>query len=245
MKISVVIVKYHSEKYLNRCLESVKNEKPFEIIVVDNDKENLGYGRACNIGAEKASGNLILFLNPDTKLLPNCLKKMQEYFYKNKSVGVLGPKIYLSDKCDKIQYSCCRKSGLVSSLIVYGSLQRCWFNNPVWKHFTYQKELQTGKPVAVDVVSGAALMVKKTIFSQIGGFDKNIFLYFEENDLCLRIKKLGHKVVYLPQANIIHYGGGSTQDSDHNELTFRQSRKYYFNKHYNYITSRIINILLA
>lgn len=244
MKTSVIIVKYRSEKYLDNCLESVRNEKPHEIIVVDNDKVNQGYGAGCNIGAQKATGDILLFLNPDTKLLPGSLKEIANYFIENQNVGVIGPKLFTGDLLQTAQLSCCRKSGLVTSLVVYGKIQRWFVNNPWWNNFTYQDSLATNRPFQVDVVSGAALAVRKKVFKRLNGFDPNMFLYFEENDFCVRAGMVGNKVVYLPQAEVIHYGGGSMEGKKSIENIYRKSRQYYFSKHYPAWQSKILNILL-
>lgn len=245
LKTSVIIVKYNSGKYLKNCIASVQSQKPYEIIIIDNDKENRGYGKACNLGAEKAKGDVLLFLNPDTRLLPGCIKTMSDFFVKNNNVGIVGPKLYTSDKLDQVQLSCCRRSGLITSLAVYGQLQRVWQNNPIWNHFTYQKQRCQNIPIEVDIVSGAALMIRKSSFDKIQGFDDKLFLYFEENDLCLRVKQEELKVIYLPIAKIVHYGGGSTVDKSENEKAFKRSRGYYFRKHYPCITANIINSILT
>jgi len=92
--LSMIIVKYKSEKYLSDCVESIGKNPCWEVIIVDNDKKNIGYAGGCNKGAKKTKGKYLLFLNPDTLILDDSLIKIIDYLKKNPSVGVLGLKIY-------------------------------------------------------------------------------------------------------------------------------------------------------
>lgn len=244
-KVSVIIVKYRSEKYLQGCLDSVKAQNPYETIVVDNDKENRGYGAGCNFGAKRASGDLLFFLNPDSRLLPGCVDRLGSFFTSHSDVGIVGPKIYTTDTLKKIQLSYCRHPRVLSSLVVYGKVQNKWSNNPVWRHFSYQNKKQTKTPFKVDVVSGAAMMVRSDLFTRLGGFDEKLFMYFEENDLCLRAMKAGWSTYFIPAAKTIHYGGGSSSDVNKSKHYFNQSRSYFMEKHFPRYLAKGINILLA
>lgn len=233
-KLSIIIVKYKCDAYLKKCLNSIKKSNKWEIIIVDNDKENLGFAAGCNKGAEKAKGKYLLFLNPDTLVLDNCLEKMVNFMEKNQDVGVIGPKIFLNEKKER-QLSFCRFPNVLSFLFVYSPLKNLWKNNPFWKRHIYSDQLGTSKPVEVGAVAGAAIMVRKNVFDKIGGFDENFFLYFDENDLCKRIFNEGNKVMYLPTAEIIHYGGKSTLDIRKADQYFKESRRYFLKKHYNFL----------
>jgi GT2 family glycosyltransferase len=227
--LSVVIVKYKCDKYLKPCLNSIKN-KDWEIIVVDNDKENLGYGGGCNKGATFAKGKYLLFLNPDTEVLPGALERMVAFMEENPEVGVLGPRLYTNRNKDK-QLSFSRFPGLWTGVFSFSPIRSIWPNNPGWHKYSYLNLVDTKTPLEVEAVSGAALMVRRNIFEQVGGFDRNFFLFFEENDLCRRIQKLGHKIMFLPQAEIIHWGSKSMADFSRRDEVFRQSRAYFFKKH--------------
>ena len=169
---------------------------------------------------------------------------ISDYFEINDEVGVIGPKLFTDESLITIQLSCCRRAGLFTSLVVYGKMQNLWKNSPFWRQFTYKKQLQLNKPFQVDIVSGAALAIRKKVFDQIGGFDPKIFLYFEENDLCLRVKQISHRVMYFPTAKVVHYGSGSMGGKQSLETVFNTSRKYYFTKHCSRYQAWIINNLL-
>lgn len=254
--LSVIIVDYKSKEYLDSCLQSIigdsKNSKTqpltsnTEVIVVNNNENNIGYGAGCNKGARKAKGKYLFFLNPDSVVLDNSLKKMIDFMQEHPEIGVLGPRLYNSEKKD-CQLSFCRFPDPLTSIFVFSPLKSLWKENPFWKRYIYSKKLNSEEPVEVDTISGAAILVRKDIFKRINGFDEGFFLYFEENDLCKRIKKLNKKIVFYPNAEIVHFGGKSTAEFNDKDKVFRQSRLKYFKKYYPFpiplITEGIIRML--
>lgn len=237
--LSIVIVKYKSDSYFADCLQSIGKNPLWETIIVDNDKNNVGYGAGCNLGAQKAKGKYLLFLNPDTMILSGALEQMVKFLEDNPRIGILGPKIYNSLQKDR-QLSFCRFPGPLTAIFVYSPLKSLWPNSPFWKRFVYKDKLNVKEPMNVEAVSGAALMVRKDIFKEIGGFDHDFFLYFEENDFCRRAQKLGTKIVFLPDAEIVHFGGKSTLEVGKSSLFFRQSRLYFFQKHYGILLASLV-----
>jgi len=253
MKLSIIIVGLNTKKWVISCLKSIFANKPefsFEVIYVDNgstdgsveeikrfpvkiieNKKNLGFTKANNIGISKSSGEILFFLNPDTKILGNTLSKMVRFLEKNPEIGVLGPRLYNSEKKD-LQISYGGKLTPTVALFSLTFLKKLFPKNIFFKkYFLTLPEKKI--PTEVEVVSGAALMIKKDIFEKIGGFDERFFAYFEENDLCLRVKKIGKKVVYFPMGEIIHYGGKATKNiPELSRKIFVQSRFKFFKKHY-------------
>jgi len=228
-QVSAIIVKYRSEQYLKNCLDSLNKQKEvsLEIIVVDNDKNNVGYGAGCNKGAKEAKGKYLLFLNPDTVFLGDNLKKAIAYLEKHPKVGVLGPKIY--QNFSKVpQISCCRFPNPLFSFFIFSPIKSIWPNNPIFTYLVYgQNKKKINGVLSVDAVAGAAMIIRKEVFNKIGGFDSNFFLYFEENDLCQRIKKEGFEIVFFPYTKIVHFGGKSTtnfEKSFSSEITKNPSK---------------------
>lgn len=234
--LSIIIVKYRAEEYLKKCLQSLVSRSKnqvlrIETIIIDNDEDNIGYGAGCNKGAKKARGKYLLFLNPDTIVLDDSLEKMVNYMEENPEVGVLGPKIYKNFEKEK-QLSFCRFPDPITSLFVFGPLRSLWPDNLFFSHYVYNENRKNNGTLEVGAVAGAAILIRNDIFEKAGGFDEKFFLYFEENDLCRRIKKLGQKIVYFPEAEIIHFGGKSTIDVEKASGIFKKSRFYFFKKHY-------------
>lgn len=231
LKLSIIIVNFNADQYLQKCLESIGQNKLWEIIVIDNEKINIGYGSGCNLGAKKAKGKYLFFLNPDTIVLSQALSKMIMFMEKTSEVGILGPRLYRNFK-KEIQLSFCRFPSSLSSIFVYSPIKSLWPNNPFWNKHIYKKQLKTKKEIEVDAVAGAALMIRTDVFKRVGGFDKNFFLYFEENDLCRRVQNIGKKIVFFPKAEIIHFGGKSTFSQIEAFKEQQKSRFYFFKKYY-------------
>jgi hypothetical protein len=251
-KISVIIVNFRSRHYLERCLASIYQKlenQNFEIIVVNNDKQeklldirekypevkilnqavNIGYGRGVNLGAKEASGEILLLLNPDTELLSN-LEFVIRVFFQNREIGALSPR--LIDKSGKTQEWIAGKEINLSSTL----LNNLGLN-------TNQKIWESPKQEEVDWVSGAALFIRRDIFEMAGGFDEKIFMYFEDVDLCLRLRDFGKKIIYLPDERILHHGGRSFIDKKLKKSLYYHSQDYYFRKHFGKTKAWLLKVL--
>jgi GT2 family glycosyltransferase len=159
----------------------------------------------------------LLFLNPDTEILSSFNLIINE-FEQNSEIGALGPK--LLKKNGKIQ------EWSTGAEISLGDLIRNNLGLPrsrkIWE-----------SPVARETfwISGAALFTSRKVFSEIGGFDENFFMYFEDNDFCRKIRKTGKKLLYFPKVAIRHWGGKSLNDEKNKKKYFYQSQDYFFQKH--------------
>lgn len=238
MKLSIVSVNYKSQQYLQKCLDSLRNhlfnELPFEVIIVNNDSEmalsyenypfqvsvfnnkiNEGFGKGSNLGATKAQGEYLFFLNPDSIIEDASLLQLIKQMDQDQDIGIMGPKIVEFSKNRPQPWTCGKKANLLSIL----------FKNTINK--PWNKKI----PTEVDWVSGTALLIKKDMFKKMKGFDKNIFMYFEDQDLCLRVKKADKKIVFNPQAHITHYDGKSWGNNSKKKKSFYESQTYFFKKH--------------
>ena len=239
--ISIVIPVYNKIEYTYNCLKSIAQvsdtDLSYEVIVVDNastdatpkllkktknlvaiiNKENKGFVEACNIGAELARGRHILFLNNDTEVTPRWLDRMMDPFLTDDKVGITGAKLLYPD----------------------GSLQEAgniiWQDASGWNYgrghtpdlpeYSYRKE--------VDYCSGACLMITKALWEKAGGFDKRYApAYYEDTDLCFTIRQMGYKVIFQPEAKVIHYEGVSAgTDINAGYKKFQQdNHKKFFEK---------------
>jgi len=263
--VSVVIVNYNTMQITNECIESVLNFtkcNSIEIILVDNastdgskkfylnDKrikyiysnENIGFGRANNIGIEAACGKYIFMLNSDTILLDDVIKKIFDFAEKNvdNNLGALGTCLINKEKKNTLSFG-----QFVSSKRIYRRLvENLGIYRKNFEAETYSK-LDILGYVEIDFISGADLFVPKRVFNQIKGFDPDFFMYYEETELQKRMDKVGLKRYILNVRDIIHLEGGSF---GHN-LPFRRKMmmtkgmKLYIKKHFKGISKFQIIIL--
>ena len=188
--ISVIIVDYKAKKYLPNCLTSIEKHinVAYEIIVVDNNKVNRGFSKAANRGAQKAYGQYLLFLNPDTIVNRGDFKKLVAYLEKHPKIGITGLKMVLED----------------GSLQPYSFGNKCSLLGAVRQKLGIAKKPNRASP---DWVSGGAMVVKNSLFEKLGGFDEQFFMYFEDQDLCLRAKRLGFAIKLWEDIAVTHFGG--------------------------------------
>ncbi|MBI1807852.1 MAG: glycosyltransferase family 2 protein [Ignavibacteria bacterium] len=237
--LSVIIVNYNTRGLLRNCLESLfKNgeEIYYEVIIVDNDSsdgsremitrdfptarlicnsENSGFAKANNVGLEAATAEFILLLNSDTVITAGNLSSSISYMHTQPDVGILGSKVLNPD--GTIQQSARDFPTLwtlfLETFFLYKILPHSGlFRNP-WI-------TDTDKEQDVDVVKGAYFLTRRKLIDEIGALDERFFLYSEEQDWCLRAKRSGWRVVYLPSIATYHHDGGSSS-------IHRNSPKYY------------------
>ncbi|MBI2028544.1 MAG: glycosyltransferase [Candidatus Levybacteria bacterium] len=267
IKLSIIIVNYKVQKEIFVCIESILHSKPninYEIIVVDNDEksvierklknkfpeviyiktgENIGFGKANNRGARHAKGDYLFFLNPDTFIYPKAIDGLYNFLVKSENTGIVAPLLLGIDGKPYQQGS--KNLGILQGIVVLSFLNRLFPNNPVSQKYLMsswdKKEIKE-----VDVVPGTAFMIRKKIFENIGKFDEKIFLYFEEFDLCRRVKKLGLRNFIVPEAQVKHIWGASTKKSNMNlEKIFEGSRFYYFKKHYGIFPAILVRLITS
>jgi len=255
--LSIIIPSYNTKKLLRDCLTSIykqTKEIKFEIIVVDNGSKdgsvemvkkkfpkvklialskNMGYGRANNLGAKKAKGEWLLFLNSDTKIINQAidviLKKTGDWGLGTGSY-ILGCKLLNPD--GSIQSSAGYFPTLPKVITTMLFLEDLPILNSLIKPYQQSKKSFYQKRQEVDWVTGASLMIKKDLFKKIGGFDERFFMYAEEVDLCFRAKQKGAKVFYTPKAEIIHLKGASSKRGFETAVLGEyKGLKYFFKKH--------------
>lgn len=249
MNLSIIIVTWNAQDYLQKSLNSIYENTTgitFEVIVVDNassdgsvemikskfpfvnlieNKRNLGFGSANNQGIRISKGKYILILNPDTCTLPGTLEKMVRFMDENKNVGILGCKILESD--DSISTSVRRFPTLYTEIIRLLMSKRKSLTEFMPTSFDYNK---TSK---VDSLSGCCLLIRKEVLERSGLFDEDFFLYAEDIDLCYRIKQAGYQIYYFPDASIIHYEGRSAAKAKFKlSVEAYRTMHQFFKKHY-------------
>lgn len=260
--VSIIIINYNTSKYTLQCVQSVldKSKKltDFEIIVVDNnssledyhhlksnfpDKDNIelyrsvintGFGGGNMFGVQFANSKYLLFLNNDAFLKNDCLSILYDYMEEHGDVGVATAQNY-NEKDDHVK-SFDHNKGLRKLLFGRSYLEKTDSVNFPKRNFNYET------PVSVNYVNGAFMFFRTEVFAAVGGFDTSIFLYFEEMDICFRIKKLGYKSVLVPQAKITHHQGASIGTSKKISKESMRSYLYVVKKNFSYLKYVLIRL---
>ncbi|QEK52211.1 glycosyltransferase family 2 protein [Pedobacter aquae] len=272
IQISIIIVNYNTKELLQQCLSSIYSTTKFtsfEVIVVDNNskdeswemlkllfpevnciqlRQNIGFGRANNIGVENANGEFVFLLNSDTLLTENTIKILYDFFTANEhalSLGVLGCK--LVDESGQTMNSGGGFPSIVNDLKEYYYLiAEKMLKMKYEERDSYDFTLPFFE---IDYVIGADMFMRKHLYKSVGGFDPTYFMYYEESDMQIRIRKLGYKCFITTKTSIIHLEGGSTSRikfSQFKRVINQVSRNYYFrkNERKNYKLYVVVDMLL-
>jgi GT2 family glycosyltransferase len=242
-EFAVVIVSFNTVELLRACLKSVLKQSPAEVIVVDNassdgsaemvrteypavvlqvNQTNVGYGRAANQAIANSAAKYVLLLNADTVLETGALMQLQTYLDVHSEAAVVGPRLLNPDR--SLQSSC---RSFPRPLSLYPLIKRV----PMWRTH-YLLTWEHNRDRAVGWLTGAALAIRREAFNSAGGFDESYFMYFEEVDLCCRLRQKGWQIHFTPTAEITHVGGASTrQCHPEMEVALYTSTKLFYRKH--------------
>jgi GT2 family glycosyltransferase len=250
MNVSIIYVNYKTGELILNSIRSVKELTEgisYEIIVVDNHSEdnslsllketypeiiyiqspeNVGFGRANNLGIKASSGECILFLNPDTLLMNNAVAVLYHFMKSSGQTGACGGNLYDENRQPAKSFGRSFPS-FRQELAAIFYLPSYYFKAPRSQAFNY-----TDKPLQVAFILGADLMVKKETLEKAGAFDSDFFLNYEETELCYRIKQAGFKIMSVPEAKIIHLEGRAPYISKSHLFYFYQGAFIFFSKMY-------------
>jgi N-acetylglucosaminyl-diphospho-decaprenol L-rhamnosyltransferase len=250
MKLSIVIISWNTKALLVDCLDSVYQFPPkeeFEVWVVDNDshdgspeilkenypqvhlienKNNVGFAEANNQAIQYCQGKYILLLNPDTVVHANALESLVKFLDENEDAGAAGS--YLLNPDGSLQPSCHPAPTLMREWWRLFHLDRFRLFGSYDMH-----SWDSNHPRRVDVIQGASFIVRKEIVDKIGFLDGDYFMFSEEVDLCYRLRNAGWEIYWVPQSQVVHYGGQSTrQVASEMFLQLYLGKLKYFRKHY-------------
>ncbi len=255
MDLSIIIVNWNVCELLRRCLASIEANRgalSLEIIVVDNasvdgsvrmvesefpqvhliaSRENLGYTGGNNLGVKEAGGRYLLILNPDTEIVGDALEQMVAYLDKHPEVGAVGPQLVYPD--GSVQSSRRRFPGVATVFFQGTPLSWRWFRDDNrFARMHCMADRPDDEIQSVDWLVGAALVIRRETWQEVGPFDDQFFMYSDEVDWCHRCRDLGWQIHYFPKAQIIHYEGrSSTQIAVMSRARFHRSRIRYFHKY--------------
>lgn len=251
--VSIVIVNWNAKEFLEGCLHSVFNSNgrlSLEVLVVDNASKdgsaamvngrfpgvrvisngiNRGFAKANNQGIRASTGRYILLLNPDTVLMPGALERLVEYLEANPAAGAVGPRMHGPRGETLESFSHFPGPRLLArgvAIVLTGKYYR-------------DEHLKSLEPRQVDWVGGACLMVRREALEQVGLLDEKFFMYWEEADLCLRLRRQNWKTYYVPESQVIHYLGRSAAKAEDHVLihgillqAWGKSAAWFLKKHY-------------
>jgi GT2 family glycosyltransferase len=257
MMISIIIINYKQKDYLLNCIKSIRENLKceYEIIVVNNSSHsdsfkienitvinnvNLGFAQANNLASNTAKGKYLFFMNADTLLLKDFSSVFLNEF-ENKDFGVVGISLRYPNGNYQLSY---------------------WYENNFMNEFKNKKSEDSFKRndtkiisnyvnndsvKEVDWVSGAAMIIKKDVFNDVKGFDEDFFLFYEDADICKRIKLNGGKIYYFPFDGLIHFKGENVNESFLNETYYhsKKSQLLYYKKHNNYLNRVMLRLYLV
>ena len=232
MKITVVILSYNVSSLLKKAIASVYStykEEGLQIIVVDNassddsvqmvkkhfpkvdlvlSKTNTGFAAGNNFARKITKGDVVLFLNPDTEVKGDAIKKCMEILSSRQELGAITCKVMLPN--GKIDYSCHRGLPTVWNTFCYWTgLSKLFSKSPVFAGYT-ASYLDTNTSHYIECISGTFLMIKRDVLEKINWWDEDYWWNGEDIEFCYRIKKAGYKIWYEPSETIMHYKGSSS-----------------------------------
>lgn len=253
--LSIIIVSYNTKDITRNCLLSIYQSQPkhpFEIIVIDNNSkdgslesidqdfpgviliknsENTGFTKANNQGIKISKGKYVLLLNSDTIVLPEALNRMISFMEKNLDAGAVNPRMWL-DRGRTLQPHTLHLFTIDHCLFSYTPLGRLFPRNSAFKKMREEdiKFWLSETPLEANCLSAACMMVKREVIKRVGLLDENFFMFFEDTDWSLRMKKAGLRLFLLPEAEIVHL----VHQSPSNRLSeiYWNSLLHYLKKYY-------------
>ncbi|NHF61285.1 glycosyltransferase family 2 protein [Flavobacteriaceae bacterium TP-CH-4] len=266
--VAIIIVNYNSSEYTIQCIERVleKSKSPLslQIIIVDNASEekdftflqnfifklnsekvilhrsriNTGFGGGNMYGVQQANAEYYLFLNNDTLLMNDAVSYCHDFMEKTEDAAVCGAQIY--NEYHKKEVSFDHFTSFAREVFGKKAIESLLSKPDRRKTYT--------NPIAVDYVNGSFMFFRASDFNAVGGFDTNIFLYFEESDICHRLRKNGRYTYFLPTPSYLHYQGKSIDKTGipiATKIELKTSMFYVIRKNYGYLHYQLLRLFFV
>lgn len=254
MELSILVVSYNTCQLTLDCLRSVYEQTrllKFEVIVLDNQSHdgsaeaiarrfpevqlkaltrNIGFARGNNLAAEAATGEFLLLLNPDTVILDDAIQRVMRFAGEHPEAAIFGGRTIFAD--GKLNPNSCHGRPTPWSLLCMGLGLSSLFRRSRWLNPEGLGAWQRDTAREVDAVTGCFLLIRRTVWQELGGFDESFFMYGEDTDLCLRARKLGYKCMICPDATLVHHGGASEPVRADKMVRLFRAKGQLFKKHW-------------
>jgi GT2 family glycosyltransferase len=261
MLLSIIIVNFNTLQLTTACIWSIKEHTigiDYEIIVVDNapradyrshfeqtfpeikyikSPENIGFGRANNLGMDAAAGKYFLLLNSDTIVFDSSLQRCIAFMEQHTDVGMLGCKLLNEDGYYQSSFYPFRKPSIWNYMAT---------GNPILSKLTGagKRYRESDSVREVGDIAGAFMLLRRDVYQDVKGFDPDFFLYCEETEWCRNRIALRYKICYFPEASIVHLGGKSApQDAMQLQMQISQGLYWYKTGWFSYILYMLFNFL--
>ncbi|HEY5570953.1 MAG TPA: glycosyltransferase family 2 protein [Bacteroidales bacterium] len=255
MQLSIVILNYNTAPLALRCLATIRQyllESTYELIVIDNNsreedyeileegvrsdgatlfrsRKNVGFGAGNMLGANFAKGKYICFINSDVELMEDCMTPLCAYLEAHPEVGCVTPQQYDSHRKPVPSFN--HNPGIRHEILGKKFLETFF---PA--QYPRRKRILYTEPFAASQINGSFLLLPTRVFFEVGGFDTNIFLYYEEFDLCTRLRQHNYKSVVVPQYKFLHlHEASTTQTWTLSKRELYISKIYVYKKHRPYL----------
>lgn len=264
--VFIIIVNWNTAEILRECLRSIQKNTvgiAYRVCVVDNgstdgsaemiatefpsvrlirNETNLGFAAANNQGIRIAEGRYVLLLNSDTQVTEGALDTMVAFADQDSNLGILGPRLVGID--GSVELSAAQFPSLFKSLIVHFPLLRYLLSKE--GHSFLTRTDQCTVPCDVGFVNGAGMLVRREAIAQVGVLDEDYFMYGEDLDWCYRMRKHGWRVVYAPQAEIVHLRNrsGAAKWGDSRMAAHRLAEQLFYRKSYGKVTAAAFRFML-
>jgi GT2 family glycosyltransferase/glycosyltransferase involved in cell wall biosynthesis len=264
--LSVLIISYQTRTLSLDCLRSIYEQTrglEFEVIVVDNastdgsadaiagrfpqarlirSRRNLGFAAGNNLAARHARGEFLLLLNPDTQILDGAIQRAVAFARTRAEPTLVGGRTWFGD--GSLNPTSCHGRPTLWSMFCLGTGLAWLFPRSRWFDPESLGPWHRDTPREVDAITGCFLLIRRSLWDRLHGFDESFYMYGEETDLCLRARRIGARALLCPEANIIHHGGASERARADKMVRLFRAKAQLVRKHWNRISARFGIVML-
>jgi N-acetylglucosaminyl-diphospho-decaprenol L-rhamnosyltransferase len=263
-RVSVVVLSWNTRELLARCLQSLRGqaaEVPLEVIVVDNasadgsadmvahdfpevvllrNERNEGYAIGNNQGAARARAELLLLLNSDTEARPGAIGTLARFLDTHPQHGACAPRL---ERPDGTPQRSCKTFPTLLTAVFYDTVFDRWFPSNATLPRYEMRDFDHLSSRDVDQPPAAALLVRRALWEQLGGFDPELWLFYNDVDFCRRLRAAGHEIAYVAEARVLHHEGRSTAQFPEFGAIWHKNRLAYYRKAFGWRGTAVARVM--